>query len=145
MRPDGDGVKRQTWLIVSCCALREVLGGEIFLERRILNFLLVSLPSSIILQGPDAPAWNPTGVTSTVHSNCLAAGRICLEYWKHFHVSCMAPHFVSVHIQKFRNNGLLQHEKETNKLREEGDRVETKHPGSPAIIVRLSATSDIRN
>lgn len=45
-----------------------------------------------------------------------------------------------VYIQKFKNNGLLAHESEVNKLQDEGDRlVEViKHPGSPAITVSLS-------
>ncbi|XP_041812283.1 envoplakin-like [Chelmon rostratus] len=51
------------------------------------------------------------------------------------------PSGIRMEYEKFRNNGLLQHEKETNKLREEGDRVETKHPGSPAIIVHRDAVT----
>lgn len=45
-----------------------------------------------------------------------------------------------MYIQKFKNNGLLAHESEVNKLQDEGDRLVEiiKHPGSPAITVRLS-------
>lgn len=48
-----------------------------------------------------------------------------------------------MHMQKFKNNGLLAHESEVNKLQDEGDRLVeiVKHPGSPAITVRLSITS----
>lgn len=47
-----------------------------------------------------------------------------------------------MYIQKFKNNGLLAHESEVNKLQDEGDRLVEiiKHPGSPAITVRLSHT-----
>lgn len=50
---------------------------------------------------------------------------------------------IYVHMQKFKNNGLLAHESEVNKLQDEGDRLVeiVKHPGSPAITVRLSVTS----
>lgn len=53
----------------------------------------------------------------------------------------MTEHFY-VYIQKFKNNGLLAHESEVNKLQDEGDRLVEiiKHPGSPAITVRLSHT-----
>lgn len=50
---------------------------------------------------------------------------------------------VCVHSQKFKNNGLLAHENEVNKLHAEGIRlVEMNHPGSPTIRVRLSAECD---
>lgn len=50
-------------------------------------------------------------------------------------------------IQKFKNNGLLAHESEVNKLQDEGDRLVefVKHPGSAAITVRLSVTSATEN
>lgn len=47
---------------------------------------------------------------------------------------------IFVHIQKFKTSGLLAHESEINKLKEEGDRlVGMKHPGSPTVKVHLSA------
>lgn len=53
---------------------------------------------------------------------------------------------VSVYIQKFKNNGLLAHEGETNELQVEGDRLlEMKHPGSPTIKVHQSLMADIRD
>lgn len=49
---------------------------------------------------------------------------------------------INIYIQKFKNNGLLAHESEVNKLQDEGDQlVEViKHPGSPAITVCLPIT-----
>lgn len=50
---------------------------------------------------------------------------------------------IYVHMQKFKNNGLLAHESEVNKLQDEGDRLVevVKHPGSPAIAVCPSIPS----
>lgn len=48
---------------------------------------------------------------------------------------------VSALNQLFKNNNLLLHEEEVNKLQEEGDRlVEMKHPASPLIKVRPAPT-----
>ncbi|KAI3360147.1 hypothetical protein L3Q82_014464, partial [Scortum barcoo] len=44
------------------------------------------------------------------------------------------PAGVRMEYEKFKNNGLLAHEREINQLQAEGDRlVEMKHPGSPTI------------
>lgn len=49
-------------------------------------------------------------------------------------------------MQKFKNNGLLAHENEINNMQREGERlVGTNHPGSPAIMVSLSAVPLIQN
>lgn len=46
------------------------------------------------------------------------------------------PGLLNVH-QNFKNNNLLSHESEVNKLQEEGDRlIELKHPASATIQVR---------
>ncbi|XP_035510377.1 envoplakin [Morone saxatilis] len=50
------------------------------------------------------------------------------------------PRGVRMEYEKFKNNGLLAHETEINKLQEEGDRlVEKKHPGSPTIKAHRDA------
>ncbi|KAM9346768.1 envoplakin [Symphorus nematophorus] len=50
------------------------------------------------------------------------------------------PSGVRMEYEKFKNNGLLAHESEVNKLQEEGDRlVETNHPGSPTIKAHRDA------
>lgn len=66
--------------------------------------------------------------------------------WIHNYVFYIHLYFVFVYIQKFKSNGLLAHESETNQLQMEGDRlVEMKHPGSPTIMVHQSVVLDIRN
>ncbi|TWW69236.1 Envoplakin 210 kDa cornified envelope precursor protein [Takifugu flavidus] len=51
------------------------------------------------------------------------------------------PPSVRMEYEKFKNNGLLAHESEVNKLQDEGDRLVEiiKHPGSPAITVHRNA------
>ncbi|KAL6103378.1 evpl [Pungitius sinensis] len=50
------------------------------------------------------------------------------------------PPGVRMEYEKFKNNGLLAHETEINKLQGEGDRlVETKHPGSSTIMAHRDA------
>nr|XP_046271944.1 envoplakin-like [Scatophagus argus] len=50
------------------------------------------------------------------------------------------PPSVRMEYEKFKNNGLLAHENEINKLQDEGDRlVEMKHPGTPAIKTHRDA------
>uniref|UniRef100_UPI003AAD0C66 envoplakin-like n=1 Tax=Centroberyx gerrardi TaxID=166262 RepID=UPI003AAD0C66 len=50
------------------------------------------------------------------------------------------PPGVRMEYEKFKNNGLLAHESETNQLQEEGDRlIGMKHPGSPTIQAHRDA------
>ncbi|KAM4635679.1 envoplakin [Polymixia lowei] len=50
------------------------------------------------------------------------------------------PPGVRMEYEKFKNNGLLVHEREANKLQEEGDRlIGMKHPGSPIIQTHKDA------
>ncbi|XP_059203216.1 envoplakin [Centropristis striata] len=53
------------------------------------------------------------------------------------------PPGVRMEYEKFKNNGLLAHESEINKLQEEGDRlVGTKHPGSSTIKAHKDAVQN---
>lgn len=46
--------------------------------------------------------------------------------------------------QTFKNNNLLSHESEVNKIQEDGDRlVEMKHPGSATITVFVIAQTTL--
>lgn len=127
--------------LITCLTVlsqRDVLG----LKKNIIT-LFGSLPLNITHSGQVAPARDKTGVTSTVHSNYLAAGRILIEYLQHNVMSFTSLFVISVCVQKFKNNGLLAHETEVNQLQAEGDRLgQTNHPGSPTIKVHLSAVSD---
>ncbi|KAM8845109.1 envoplakin-like [Spinachia spinachia] len=50
------------------------------------------------------------------------------------------PPGVRMEYEKFKNNGLVAHETEINKLQVEGDRlIETKHPGSSTIMAHRDA------
>ncbi len=46
--------------------------------------------------------------------------------------------FVSCLLQNFKNNSLLSHESEVNKLQDDGDRlIELKHPAASTVQVAL--------
>ncbi|TKS91521.1 Envoplakin 210 kDa cornified envelope precursor protein p210 [Collichthys lucidus] len=50
------------------------------------------------------------------------------------------PPGVRMEYEKFKTNGLLAHERETNQLQQEGDRlIEMRHPGSPTIKMHKDA------
>lgn len=53
--------------------------------------------------------------------------------------------YITCRLQKFKKSALLAHERDINKLHDEGDRlVEARHPASAAIKARLSTASHAR-
>lgn len=54
--------------------------------------------------------------------------------------------YITCRLQKFKKSALLAHERDINKLQDEGDRlVEARHPASAAIKARLSTASHCQN